>query len=73
MRVRFYPAKRSETSRSILQFLTRNQVTHELVRAEEFGSAKNLYKSGEVPFVEVDGRLFVNPNDEALKKILHIA
>ncbi|HEY0144261.1 MAG TPA: hypothetical protein VGF48_25470 [Thermoanaerobaculia bacterium] len=43
---------------------------HELVRPEEYKAY--TYHLGSDPAVEVDGRLFVDPNVDALKKILNV-
>ncbi len=40
-----------------------------MVRPEAF---KNVYHLGSDPAVEVDGRMFVDPNVDALKKILNV-
>jgi len=45
-------------------------VEHELVRPEEYET--NTYHLGSDPAVEVDGRMFVDPNVDALKKILNV-
>ncbi|HEY2829540.1 MAG TPA: hypothetical protein VGJ88_05425 [Thermoanaerobaculia bacterium] len=51
-------------------FLRQFQVDHELATPEEYrGSTFHL---GTDPAVEVDGRLFVDPNVDALKKIFHV-
>lgn len=57
----------------IAKFLLAHSVTHELIRPEEADpKAAHLHKGGEVPALEVDGKLFVDPNDEALRRILHV-
>jgi hypothetical protein len=73
MTVRFYPAKKGEKSRTIAKFLLAHSVTHELIRPEEADQkSSHLHKGGEVPALEVDGKLFIDPNDEALRRILHV-
>lgn len=74
MRVRYYPPKKSEKSSSVVRFMKRHHVNFEQVGPEE-ARASNIhpYRLGEVPMVEVDGRVFVNPNDDALKKIFRVA
>jgi len=70
MTVRFFPGTRKQKSSLIQGFLSMHHVAHELARPEEFhGKAFHL---GSDPAVEVDGRLFVDPNVDALKKILHV-
>ena len=72
MTVRYYPA-REKKSGWIERFLHRHDVQHELVSIEEIArTPRALYGAGKVPAVEVDGRLFVNPNDDALRKILDL-
>jgi hypothetical protein len=70
MTVRFFPGSRKQKSSLIQGFLSKHHVAHELARPEEFqGKAFHL---GSDPAVEVDGRLFVDPNVDALKKILNV-
>lgn len=40
-----------------------------MVRPEEY---QNVHHLGTDPAVEVDGRMFVDPNVDALKKILNV-
>jgi hypothetical protein len=70
MTVRFYPGSRRQKTSLIAGFLSQFHVAHELVRPEEF--QRNTVHIGLDPAVEVDGDLFVDPNVEALKKILHV-
>ncbi|HJQ35614.1 MAG TPA: hypothetical protein VKB93_00610 [Thermoanaerobaculia bacterium] len=51
-------------------FLRQFRVEHEMVRPEEYKAY--THHLGEDPAVEVDGRMFVDPNVDALKKILHV-
>ncbi|HVS33036.1 MAG TPA: hypothetical protein VMS98_16440 [Thermoanaerobaculia bacterium] len=53
----------------IAGLLRQFKVAHELVKPEEY---KHGFHLGTDPAVEVDGRLFVDPNVDALKKILDI-
>jgi hypothetical protein len=50
-------------------FLRQFRVEHELVRVEEY-KGYAAHHLGSDPALEVDGRLFVDPNVDALKKIL---
>jgi len=70
MNVRFIPGSRRQKSSLIEGFLTRYHVAHELVSAEQITS--KTFHLGTDPAVEVDGRLFVDPNVDALKKIFHV-
>lgn len=69
MTVRFFPGSRRHKTTLIAGFLSRFKVAHELVRPEEY---KNTIHLGTDPALEVDGRLFVDPNEDALKKILDV-
>ena len=69
MTVRFLPGTKKQKTSLIAGFLSRFKVAHELVKAEDY---KNTVHLGTDPAVEVDGRLFVDPNEDALKKILHV-
>lgn len=71
MTVKLYPDAKGEKCTAILRFFTKYKVQCELIRPEEM-NAPRLYGMGELPVLEVDGRLFVNPNHDALKKILRI-
>ncbi|PYQ32778.1 MAG: hypothetical protein DMF57_11830 [Acidobacteria bacterium] len=70
MTVRFFPGSKKQKTSLILGFLSKYRVAHELARPEEFNS--KIFHMGTDPAVEVDGRLFVDPNEDALKKILHL-
>jgi len=72
MTVKFFPAKRADSS-LIAGFLSQHKIKFELIQPDAIGKPRAWYKSGEVPAVEVDGRIFINPNNEALKKILHVS
>jgi len=70
MTVRFFPGSLKHKSSLVAGFLRQFRVEHELVRSEEYkGYAHHL---GSDPAVEVDGRMFVDPNVDALKKILNV-
>ena len=70
MTVRFFPGSKKQKTSLILGFLSKYRVVHELARPEEFNS--KTFHMGTDPAVEVDERLFVDPNEDALKKILHL-
>jgi hypothetical protein len=53
----------------IASFLRQFHVDHELVQPD---SMKHTIHLGSDPAVEVDGRMFVDPNVDALKKILRV-
>ena len=72
MTVRFYPARQGFKSRLIERFLSKYKVQHELVKLDELASGRALLGKEEVPAVEVDGELFIDPNDEALRRILRV-
>jgi len=68
--VRFYPGSRKQKTSLIAGFLSQFHVDHELAKPEDFRG--NTVHIGLDPAVEVDGDLFVDPNVEALKRILHV-
>jgi hypothetical protein len=70
MTVRFYPGSRKAKTSLIAGFLDRFHVEHELARPDEY-TGRTIH-IGTDPAVEVDGRLFVDPNVDALKKILKL-
>jgi hypothetical protein len=69
MTVRFFPGSQKHKTSLIAGFLRQFRVVHEMVRPEEY---KHTHHLGSDPAVEVDGRLFVDPNVDALKKILKV-
>jgi hypothetical protein len=69
MTVRIYPDAKGEKSNAILRFFRKYKITCELMRPEDMNVART-YRLGELAAVEVNGRLFVNPNDDALRKIV---
>jgi hypothetical protein len=71
MTVRFVPGTKRQKSSLIEGFLTKHHVDHELVTPDQLPGSKTFHL-GTDPAVEVDGRLFVDPNVDALKKIFHI-
>jgi hypothetical protein len=70
MTVRFFPGSKRQKTSLIVGFLRQYHVDHEMVRPEDFTS--RTVHLGTDPAVEVDGRLFVDPNVDALKKIFHV-
>jgi hypothetical protein len=70
MTVRFFPGSRKQKTSLIQGFLSNHRVAHELARADEYHG--KTFHLGTDPAVEVDGHLFVDPNEEALKKILKV-
>jgi hypothetical protein len=70
MTVRFFPGSRRQKTSLIAGFLSQYHVDHELVQPEHVIS-KTVHL-GTDPAVEVDGRLFVDPNVDALKKIFKL-
>lgn len=70
MTVRFFPGTRRQKSSLVAGFLRQFKVDHELARPEEYNGT--TFHMGTDPAVEVDGRLFVDPNVDALKKIFHV-
>lgn len=70
MTVRFFPGSRKQKTSLIEGFLTTHHVDHELARPEDFSS--KVFHLGTDPAVEVDGRMFVDPNVDALKKIFRV-
>ena len=72
MNVKFIPGSRLQKSGLIAGFLTKYHVDHELVRPEDFRDSAKTFRLGTDPAVEVDGEMFVDPNVDALRKILHL-
>ena len=72
MTVRFFPGSLRHKTTLIAGFLRQFRVEHELVRTEEYKSYNRTHHLGTDPAVEVDGQLFVDPNVDALKKILKV-
>jgi len=70
MTVRFFPGSKKQKTSLIAGFLTQHHVAHELARPEELAS--KTFHLGTDPALEVDGRMFVDPNVDALKKIFHV-
>ena len=69
MTVRFFPGTRKQKTVLIASFLRQFHVDHELVQPD---SMKHTIHLGSDPAVEVDGRMFVDPNVDALKKIRRV-
>lgn len=71
MTVRFFPGTQKHKTSLIAGFLNQFRVPHELVRVDE--SRKNYtHHAGDDPALEVDGKVFVDPNVDALKKIFNV-
>jgi hypothetical protein len=71
MTVRFVPGSKRQKTSLIEGFLTKHHVDHELVSPDQLSDSKTFHL-GTDPAVEVDGKLFIDPNVDALKKIFHI-
>lgn len=71
MTVRFFPGSHRHKTSLIAGFLRQFRVDHEMVRPEEY-KGTNTHHLGSDPAVEVDGKMFVDPNVDALKKILKV-
>ena len=71
MTVRFVPGSKRQKSSLIEGFLTKYHVDHELISPDQLLDSKT-FNLGTDPTLEVDGRVFVDPNVDALKKIFHI-
>jgi len=69
MKVTYYPASKAGKGKSIEKFLVDHHVKHDLVASNDKRRVR-MGKLVDLPTVEVDGRIFVNPNDHALRKIL---
>ena len=69
MTVRFFPGSHRHKTSLIAGFLRQFRVDHEMVRPEEY---KHTHHLGADPAVEVDGKMFVDPNVDALKKIFKV-
>lgn len=72
MNVKIYPDVKGQKSNAILRFFNKYNVEVELIRPEDV-KIPRTYRLGELPVVEIDGEVFINPNDDALKKILRIS
>ena len=66
MTVRFFPGTRKQKTTLIAGFLNQFHVEHELVQPE---AKSHIVHLGTDPALEVNGRMFVDPNVDALKKI----
>lgn len=70
MTVKVFEGAKSTRSGWISRFLKQHQVNHQLVAPEEVGANRSHPRC--TGAVEVDGRLFVNPNEDALRKIFQV-
>jgi hypothetical protein len=66
MTVRFFPGTRKQKTTLIAGFLNQFHVEHELAQPDARSHTVHL---GTDPALEVNGRLFVDPNVDALMKI----
>jgi hypothetical protein len=74
MNVKLYSRRPTENVTSIVRFLKNHQVSYEQIQPEEMKShTSHLYRIDELPTVEVDGHFFINPNEDALRKIFRVA
>ena len=72
MKITLYSTTKAE-SQSIARFFKSHNLTYEFVGSDKIKAVKShLFKLGEMPVVEVDGKAYVNPNDDALRHILNI-
>jgi hypothetical protein len=74
MTVRFFPGSRRQKTSLIAGFLLQHHVDHEMVSPADYPAnfMEKTVHLGTDPAVEVDGRLFVDPNVDALKKIFKV-
>ena len=72
MKVTYFPASKAGKGKSIERVLIENHINHELVKQGDTARRARLGKLADLPTVEIDGRLFDNPNDHALRKILDL-
>ncbi|HSP14404.1 MAG TPA: hypothetical protein VLV78_06610 [Thermoanaerobaculia bacterium] len=70
MTVRFFPGTRKQKTTLIAGFLRQFHVEHEMVRVAD--TRLHTVHLGTEPALEVNGRLFVDPNVDALKKIFKV-
>lgn len=71
MTVRFFPGSKKHKTSLVAGFLNQFRVDHEMVRPDDYKSGSTFHL-GSDPAIEVDGRLFVDPNVDALKKIFKL-
>ncbi|MHB0971084.1 MAG: hypothetical protein ACYC7A_20490 [Thermoanaerobaculia bacterium] len=73
MTVKFFAPRKNADNSSVAQFLSEHQVRYELVGPEDMATHRShLRLTNELPALEVDGRVFINPNEDALRKILDV-
>lgn len=71
MMIRFCPGRKREKSNALTRFLKTNHVEYELIRQDELLTrGTRLYGAAEEPVIEIDGKIFVNPNPQAIRKLL---
>ncbi|MBW3565487.1 MAG: hypothetical protein KY459_12245 [Acidobacteria bacterium] len=69
MKVNYYPDSKGAKGRGIVAFLEAHKVRHQLVEPTP-ALRRRICGGVDLPAIEVDGRFFVNPNRDALRKIL---
>ena len=72
MKVTYFPASKAGKGKSIERVLIENHIKHERVNHADTARRARLGKLADLPTVEINGRLFVNPNDHALRKLLEL-
>ncbi len=70
MTVRLVPGTKKHRTTLIEGFLNQNHVAYELLSADQCPG--KTFHLGTDPTLEVDGRLFVDPNEDALRKIFRV-
>jgi len=70
MKVTYFPATKAGRGVSIEKILAEHHIQYDRVVPAD--RRTRLGKLADLPAVEVDGRVFVNPNDHALRRILEI-
>ncbi len=71
MTVKFFPGTKKQKTDLIEGFLEQFHVEHELVTPSD--TKDHVVHLGTEPALEVNGRVFVDPNVDALKKILKVS
>jgi hypothetical protein len=66
MKVILYASQSGATNETVVRFLADHRVRYEV-------SSADCRRHRDLPAVEVDGHILVNPNEDALKKYLRVA